>query len=114
MSKSYPAIDQERLSAVSGGDREFEKELMEAFLEDAQLRVSQITEALQRQDTEALRSAAHTLKGAARNVGAAAIANVVMKIEEAASENELPGSDLLGEMTGEIARLVDQVRSSGT
>ena len=53
------------------------RELLEGFLEQARELLGQVREAMAVDDAQAVRRSAHTLKGAAANIGAAASAPIV-------------------------------------
>ena len=55
-------IDLTYLHTVSGGDRLFEKMLLEGALEDIQLKIDDLQRAWDRQDASTIRSNAHSLK----------------------------------------------------
>jgi HPt (histidine-containing phosphotransfer) domain-containing protein len=68
--EAEPPIDLERLSAVTFGDPEFEAELMTAFLGDVGSGLERLAAALAAGDLVAARREAHSIRGAAANVGA--------------------------------------------
>lgn len=68
-SGGYAALDVTRLRETSGGDREFEVELLRIFLEDCTRRLAILADALQSGDHKSVVREAHTIKGAALNVG---------------------------------------------
>ena len=65
------------------GDVDLLRELVEVFLEDVPTRMAEIREALERRDAEGLRSAAHSLKGAAANLSACAVSAAAERLEMA-------------------------------
>jgi len=80
---SLPAIDRARLASVGGGDAEFERELLDAFVEDARTHAAAIAAAVSRDDRDAARRAVHAVKGSARNVGAPRVAALAAALEQA-------------------------------
>lgn len=74
-------LDRARLASVSGGDGEFERELLETFVEDARAHAATLAAAVAAKDREAARRAAHAVKGSARNIGAPRIASVAAALE---------------------------------
>ncbi|MEN9262297.1 MAG: response regulator, partial [Thermostichus sp. HHBFW_bins_43] len=77
----YP-INQAHLERVSGGDREFERELLQVFASDAEEQLQQIRQAIAHQDGEALRKISHRLKGASANVGAEGFCQIARDLEQ--------------------------------
>lgn len=75
-------IDWDYLATLSGGDREFEQELLQTFVEDAQLRLTSLVAALTSGNLDQVKRDAHHLKGASANVGITAIKNVAAQLEQ--------------------------------
>lgn len=71
------AIDREHLDAATFGDRALRSEVLQLF----QTQVRMLTVAIREADGKARRDAAHTLKGAARGIGAFALADAAEAIE---------------------------------
>jgi CheY-like chemotaxis protein/HPt (histidine-containing phosphotransfer) domain-containing protein len=65
-----------------GGDRALLAEMVRLFADDAPQTVSRIRDAIETRDAEALRCAAHALKGAAGNFEAADVVGVARTLEE--------------------------------
>jgi HPt (histidine-containing phosphotransfer) domain-containing protein len=63
--------------------------VIEAYLRDAERKVERVVAAADEQDAEALRMAAHSLKGSCRNVGARQLAETCQVIESLAYEERL-------------------------
>ncbi len=82
MGSEQPALDREivgELQALMGGDFGM---LVNTFLTDSEQRIAAIEAALQQQDPEALRRAAHSFKGSAANLGAAGLSELCRQLEE--------------------------------
>lgn len=99
-----PALDRKRLAAVSGGDADFERDLLEAFVEDARRHASSMVAAASAGDADALRREAHALKGSARNVGAPVVAALAAAIELGAAQGTADAA-ACARLDGEIGRL---------
>lgn len=84
----YAALNVARLQETSGGDTEFERELLQIFLEDCAHRLSRLAEAVAQQDDKATHREAHTIKGAALNVGTVRLHALARTME-----TTLPASD---------------------
>ena len=77
------------------------KSLVELFLRDARLRLDKMAGALEQSDAAALISNAHTLKGSARNLGAAHLGHLCADLEKTAKMGGLgEAADILLEMRG--------------
>jgi HPt (histidine-containing phosphotransfer) domain-containing protein len=82
-------MDTEYLSEVSGGDIEFEKELIQAFLDAAPGLIQSCVEAIAANDVPKVIYASHTLKGSSRSIGAKQFAQIAEEVEKAAREGEM-------------------------
>jgi CheY-like chemotaxis protein len=92
-----PAIAQEANEAIfderaalsyTGGDRRLLKEVVQLFRADYPSSLRRIDRALQGRDPEALRLAAHRLKGSIATVGAPAARQVAAELEETARSQD--------------------------
>lgn len=92
MDQSSPLIDREHLEDISGGDREFEAELMQEFVSSTPTLLSDLERAIEKDDLAAAQMAAHTIKGSCRSLGAGAMAEPCLKIEQSAREGSLEGA----------------------
>jgi PAS domain S-box-containing protein len=73
------------------GGVEFLAEVVDVFLADAPALITSLRSSLERQDTEELRRAAHTLKSNGSTLGAAAFAELCRTVERHAKEGRLDG-----------------------
>jgi CheY-like chemotaxis protein/HPt (histidine-containing phosphotransfer) domain-containing protein len=91
--RSVDAIFDER-AALShmGGDRRLLKEIVALFRSDYPSSLRSIERAVGRQDGEALRSAAHKLKGSIATLGAVAGSRAAAELERIGSLNEFSGA----------------------
>ncbi len=76
----YP-IDAAYLDRVTGGDRQFQRELLQVFVQDCQEQLPQLRQAVAAGNAEDLRKIAHRLKGAGANVGAQAFCQAARELE---------------------------------
>ncbi len=74
-------FDPEALARNCDNDPELARELCQLFLEQSKMLLNRLRGARDAGDSEALRSAAHSLKGAAASVGAERIRNLAFQIE---------------------------------
>jgi PAS domain S-box-containing protein len=107
------AIDMEALREVSGGDAQFERELVETFVSSGDRWLAEIVAALEVQDWETIGKRAHSLKGASANMQAHPLSVAASELEMAArAENvqDLDGlvdqlSERLHAVTAELAKV---------
>ena len=97
-----------RIQETSDGDLEFEVELINMYLDDAEQHLGDIKQAMDSKDAKALRHAAHTLKGASANIGAVGMQQIALEIESAGSEAKL---DNLGELWTQLQANMAQTRA---
>ena len=72
----------EALRALSpGGGTEFLRELVDIYLQDTPVRLTELELALARQDAPTATRAAHTIKGSSGNFGALRLARLAAEIE---------------------------------
>jgi HPt (histidine-containing phosphotransfer) domain-containing protein len=71
---------------------EFEM-LTSLFISDSAKLLNDITQAYKARDNEALRIAAHTLKGSSSNMCVASISDISKEIEDKAKANDMQGVD---------------------
>ena len=95
-----------------GGDRELLAEIVQLFIEDAPRHLEAVAVAIGGGNAEALRRAAHGLKGAAANFDAQPVVNVARELEEIARGGELDrASAALDRLRAETDRLVGTLRA---
>ena len=82
--KDYFAQVEEEL-----GDKDFMLEMVTMFIEQMDEKISELEQAVEKQDTESLRAIAHGLKGTAGNMGVACLASISKEIEFAVKEQRL-------------------------
>lgn len=77
--------------------------LVETFVTDSQFRFAEIRAGLAENDADAVRRAAHSLKGSSGNVGAQQLAELSQRIELAARDGKLAGLDqILAQLESEF------------
>jgi HPt (histidine-containing phosphotransfer) domain-containing protein len=101
-----PCVDLGRIADATGGDREFLRQLVAVFLEDTDLRMSELDRAMGQRDLEALARTAHQLKGSSANLGATAFCELARSLEEVVAAERLDEADrLLVSLRDELGRL---------
>ncbi len=91
-SKKDTPVNIARLESFTDGDRDVEKDLFKLFFEQADISLQRLSQALETQDDDEWRSAAHKFKGAAANLGAEKLAALCLTAETddtASPENKL-------------------------
>jgi HPt (histidine-containing phosphotransfer) domain-containing protein len=88
-------LDRKGLLERLGNDKEFLKEVLDIFLQDAPNRIFSIQEAISKNDASVIRFQAHTLKGASANVGAMALKEDAGQIELAGEKGDLERAKVL-------------------
>ena len=81
--------------------------LVATFSSDADARIQQLQEALQAEDWQALRQAAHSFKGSCGNMGAWRLQQVCLSLEEAAEGHD---AALAGQLVDAVPGLLQQVK----
>lgn len=69
--------------------------LLETFINDSVIRIKTVAEAVATQDPDAIRRAAHSLKGSAGNMGAVRLALICKSLEELGANGMVQGARLL-------------------
>lgn len=101
-----PAIDLERLREASGGDEEFERELLQLFREDSEHQLMLIETAYRAGMLPELKRAAHTIKGASSNVGAAGVQQISLQIEQLATKGSTEAlAEAVSKLRSELGRV---------
>lgn len=81
--------------------------LLDTFFEDSAGRIEELESALEQQDPEAFRRAAHSFKGSAGNLAAQDLAALCLKAENIGQEKDLTtGAALVAEIRSEYDALV--------
>ncbi len=104
--KKPDLIDRHRLAAISGGDKTFEIELIESYLQETQGYLTQLKEGLRNSDSVCVAQIAERVKGASANVGVKNIAEIARSLQESAKLHHLkPARDLIGELNSILQQL---------
>jgi CheY-like chemotaxis protein/HPt (histidine-containing phosphotransfer) domain-containing protein len=101
-----PAIDLKRLRDLSGGDVEFERDILMLLLSDTDERIAELESALRDQDALLVRRIAHTIKGASANAGAKKLGKIAYEIEKIGAHGGLDQApDTLTHLKSELERV---------
>jgi CheY-like chemotaxis protein/HPt (histidine-containing phosphotransfer) domain-containing protein len=95
-SDSAPSeVDLEALHELTGGDAEFERELLETFVISGDKCLAEILAALKISDLDTIGKRAHALKGASANIHAHTLCAAATNLEHAARTNSIQQIDAL-------------------
>ncbi|MEZ4313965.1 MAG: response regulator [Polyangiaceae bacterium] len=87
-----PAFDPQAALEHAGGDPELLAEVLGVFVEESPGWLRDLFDAGARKDAERLRRAAHTIKGASSNCGAAETTTLAAEVERLAAAGDLPAA----------------------
>ena len=109
-----PEVDMNALRELTGGDAEFERELIDTFVSSGDQCLAEIVAALSTRDFETIGKRAHALKGASANIHATRLAAAASSLESAARANceqEIDG--LVQELTEKLKAVNAELRKVG-
>ena len=99
-------FDFAQLDAITGGDVDFEREVLEEYLNTAPLDVAGIQAAVHAGDAGTTDAMAHSLKGASATIGATGLAAIALQLEHAGKRGELTGlAPVIARLDAEFAEL---------
>lgn len=101
-------VDVARLSELAEGDAEFQRELLQVFLEDAVVYLEELKNALENEDYVALARRAHQLKGSSATVAIYKMPEIAAQLEHQAEEKQLLGA---AELVTELEQILRQVQA---
>jgi signal transduction histidine kinase/CheY-like chemotaxis protein len=105
-------FDRAEVMARVGGDARLYAEVVSLFLEDCPKRLALIKQAVDARQGEALRTAAHALKGAAGMVGAPTVADAALTVERLGAEQRFDAAAAAWRvLQAEATMLIDSLRS---
>ena len=106
---TMPDFDWQQLRQLAGEDTDFEVELLEMFLQDAEHSVGELERAIASRSLQSIEDIAHSLHGASANVGASALALAASQLEQMARSgkltNPLAAQDLLQQIQTHCQRI---------
>ena len=104
-------LDWEHLHEISDGDADFEIELLQMFVEDAQTHIDAVKEAVEENDWQKLGREAHHIKGASANVGAKPMQLAAEKLEQMVHQQQEGFSDVLLELEAFLHQIEELLNS---
>jgi HPt (histidine-containing phosphotransfer) domain-containing protein len=100
-------VDLTALHELTGGDVEFERELVKTFVASGDKCLKDIVEAMRASDFETIGKRAHALKGASANIHAFRLSAAASNLESAARANSVREIDGLVRQVKENLRAVN-------
>ena len=94
------AVDFTRIQETSDGDTEFERELLGVFIEDCEERLQRLEAAIAAGRLDEIKREAHTIKGAAANVGTTRLHEIATRLE-ALGDGSTPEAQVLADQMAE-------------
>lgn len=111
--QSAPPVVLDQLLEQVMGDREMLEMLVQLFLDDLPSRLRELEQAIGSGDPERVRRAAHPIKGACAQLGAAPARDVLNAIEEAGKRREMAEAEALSAAGyAELERLETALRQA--
>jgi signal transduction histidine kinase/CheY-like chemotaxis protein/HPt (histidine-containing phosphotransfer) domain-containing protein len=106
-----PTVDEAELRARVAGDEQLLADVIRLFLEDCPARLAAIKSAVDKRDAEAIRTAAHALKGAAGNLSATGLFEAARVLERIGAESRLDAAQAAWRVvSAEAGNVVDALR----
>ncbi|MBN2011375.1 Hpt domain-containing protein [candidate division KSB1 bacterium] len=84
--KSTIVVDEEGGLRRLGGDREIYNELMDLFIDNAETQMQQLEAAVANNELDSIEKLAHSIKGAAANLGIMAVQETAQVLEQIGRE----------------------------
>ncbi len=111
MQEDKTVFDKDVALKMLEGEEEFLRELAEIFINDVPEHMSEIEEAVNCRNSEALVKSAHKLKGAAANFGKNATTDTAFKLETMGRGNNLDSvEEVYGTLVKDIESLVNVMK----
>ena len=101
-----PVFDKAGMMSRLMDDKDLAKIVISGFIEDIPIQIKTLKDCLSTDDIASAERQAHTIKGAAANIGGEALREAALKIEKAGTEEDLPAmTAALPEMERQFNRL---------
>ena len=111
--ESERTLDLEAALERVEGDRELLEELLDMFVDEAGKNIVELRQAVAGQDAALAERMAHTIKGAASNVGAKFVASTALIVEQQARSRDLSNIHLkIAALQAEIERLLPEIEAA--
>jgi len=104
-------FDEGALRHRLSGDQELMTDVIRAFLEDLPVRLAAINDAVTSRNADALRAAAHALKGAAANLSAGGLFEAARVLERVGTESRMDAAEgAWRQLSVEASNVIDVLR----
>ncbi len=104
-------FDDGQLDAITGGDAEFEREILTEYLASAPKDIEKLRATIASGNAAATGGCAHALKGASATIGARGLARIALEIEQAGKANDLSRvPQAMARLEAEFGQLVALIR----
>ena len=104
-------FDEDALRRRVSGDDELMTDVIRLFLEDLPVRLAAIKEAVTSRNADALRAAAHALKGAAGNLSAGGLFEAARVLERIGAESRMDAAEAAWrQLSVEASNVIDVLR----
>ena len=111
LKKALPAVDMPALRELTGGDAEFEQDLIQTFIDSGDKNLQEIIDALEREDYSTIAKRAHALKGSSANIRAEPLSNAAASLEKAAHRQlRHEVEDLVKQLSAKLYEVNTQLR----
>lgn len=100
-------VDTAHLHQLSEGDSSFEAELLQTFVDDTELRIPMMRQALAEGNFEVLARQAHQIRGASAGVGVPSLQLLARRLETMAKERKIAD---VPEVIALVKMRIDQVK----
>lgn len=106
--KSDVLVDKDGALVRVGGDEDIYNELMDLFLENSSEQIKELQEAVRKRESEEITRLAHSIKGAAANLGILHVQKTADELELIGAENRIQeASKSLNSLIKELERFKD-------
>jgi HPt (histidine-containing phosphotransfer) domain-containing protein len=106
-----PHLNLEHLQQISEGCSEFERELLEIFLEDSRHHLQVLQQAIAALNSRQIYQTAHHLKGSSANVGASRMQAIAATLEHYHTPGKSPSALSLEPLFVELEASLDQIQA---
>lgn len=108
---SEQCVDLTYLRELTGGDAELESELFDEFIMSSQKLISELEQALQSNNEEEWKKAAHAIKGISANLGAKKLSELSKDAQEMLGAQTNMKKNLLEQMHAELTSVLSFLKN---
>lgn len=108
LNSSADLVDWSCLEEIAGGDPSFQLEMVQEFVKNAEIFLTEAKLALAEKDCITLANKAHQIKGGSASVAVQSMSEIASKLHHQAQANHLEGADLL---IAQLEELLEQLKA---